>query len=420
MNPHHHTCEQPIDRSDLVVLALLWTLFFSTYWFVGHGLAETYAFNRFDLLFDADVPRVVRDFTSADANHYRTKVHPLYVLFLNPFGQLLTQLSGSTTSAAIIMNASFGALDVALIYLLLRTLRITRISAASFAAIGGLSAAHFFFGSLPETVVISSASLLMVLIVQRVIASGHNWPLLIPAGVFSMGMSSINIVFVALCCAFIGPRDVRTRITRTVIIVAFVLVITMGFSVIQKALYPSAQYFFTPSAFTEDLGYVNVAVLRAPTQLLSQFITTVGIYAVVAPRIITHEQRDGTDSIDFAPMEFKRDGHSMVFFGALLVYVVLGMTTAVAVYQHRLYTNKIFLTLAAHTAFSLIFFLFYNPHAPFLFTPTYLVAILSIMSMAHDAAPRMPPVVRLLPVALCALLAINDARFIHEVLAVYT
>ena len=52
-------------------------------------------FERADLALGADVPRVIADLTRFEANHYRTKVHPLFVILLNPPGALLKELLGA-------------------------------------------------------------------------------------------------------------------------------------------------------------------------------------------------------------------------------------------------------------------------------------------------------------------------------------
>ena len=56
------------------------------YFGVGQALAPGRMFERADLALGADVPRVIADLTRFEANHYRTKVHPLFVILLNPPG----------------------------------------------------------------------------------------------------------------------------------------------------------------------------------------------------------------------------------------------------------------------------------------------------------------------------------------------
>ena len=73
------------------------------------------------VFFNADTARVYDDMTSFEANHYRTKVHPLFVLFTQPFVLVLKKIFGEL-NAVVIFQAFIGALCVVLFYLILRKL----------------------------------------------------------------------------------------------------------------------------------------------------------------------------------------------------------------------------------------------------------------------------------------------------------
>ena len=64
---------------------------------IGQAFAPGRMFERADLALGTDVPRVIADLTRFEANHYRTKVHPIFVILLNPLG-LAAQ--GAARSAA--------------------------------------------------------------------------------------------------------------------------------------------------------------------------------------------------------------------------------------------------------------------------------------------------------------------------------
>ena len=73
------------------------------------------------VFFNADTTRVYDDMTSFDANHYRTKVHPLFVLLTQPFVLVLKKIFGEL-NAVVIYQALIGASCVVLFYLILRKL----------------------------------------------------------------------------------------------------------------------------------------------------------------------------------------------------------------------------------------------------------------------------------------------------------
>ena len=134
------------------------------YFGIGQALAPGRMFERPDLALGTDVPRVIADLTRFEANHYRTKVHPLFVILLNPLGLALKELLGAPRPAALLLNAGAGALGVALFHLLLRRLGVAWIRAILWTALFALSSSQLFFGSIPETYAFSGASLLLLFV----------------------------------------------------------------------------------------------------------------------------------------------------------------------------------------------------------------------------------------------------------------
>src|SRR5512141_1060181 len=75
-------------------------------------------------VFDADAKRVVHDLARHDGTHYRTKVHPLFVLLLNPLGLALKTVMVRPRPAALLLNAAAGGAAAALFGALLRRLGV--------------------------------------------------------------------------------------------------------------------------------------------------------------------------------------------------------------------------------------------------------------------------------------------------------
>ena len=78
---------------------------FSWYLTLSFRLETTQVFQEYDLLFELDPPRAITDLADYSGDHYRTTVHPIYVLLANPGGSLIRQFTGSEVSAALIANA---------------------------------------------------------------------------------------------------------------------------------------------------------------------------------------------------------------------------------------------------------------------------------------------------------------------------
>jgi hypothetical protein len=112
--------------------------------------------------FQADPVRVFGDMTDRFGNHYRTKVHPLFVLLTHPPITLLRVLTGvSALTAARLFIAFLAGIWIALVFSLLRALGCRRADATIFAILGCASATTLFWTGVTETYVLGSISILV-------------------------------------------------------------------------------------------------------------------------------------------------------------------------------------------------------------------------------------------------------------------
>ena len=68
-----------------------------------------------DVFYGGDTPRVLQDMTMQEGLHYRTSVHPLFVILTQPFVRILGRFTGVIVAAAI-FEAAVGALSATLFY----------------------------------------------------------------------------------------------------------------------------------------------------------------------------------------------------------------------------------------------------------------------------------------------------------------
>ena len=195
---------------NLVVSASLLVGFWALYAVLGMSLAYTTVFNYMDAMFGADVERVVYDLTALGSDHSYTTMHPLFVLFFNPIGYLLAAALASKVNAAVILNSFFGGLCVVGARAFFRKAGLRELHAVAFAAALGLSAAHMFFGAVPETWIFTAFSLILLFLLSWTRPGMLAW--CIPAGVFSLGLLTTNF-FQSVIAFFSGlgrktPRGV--------------------------------------------------------------------------------------------------------------------------------------------------------------------------------------------------------------------
>ena len=93
--------EKNIEKYLFVISMVIMT-------FMGLVLFYNFDFkNNLNLLFDSDTARVIGDASSYFYNHYRSTVHPLYVLIVQPICYLLNGLTMDRMISLIIITHTY-------------------------------------------------------------------------------------------------------------------------------------------------------------------------------------------------------------------------------------------------------------------------------------------------------------------------
>jgi len=144
----------PIDGTDRAIAIMLGTLAAWVAWAVMRQMPPgLYSPTGFDIWFQADQPRALGALTDRlSPLHGRDNVHPLFSLILFPFAAALRHLGCSPLLAgqAIMLAAGFGS--TALLFLVLRRMGLTRVSAAMGATAFISSATYLHWFGIVETV----------------------------------------------------------------------------------------------------------------------------------------------------------------------------------------------------------------------------------------------------------------------------
>jgi hypothetical protein len=238
--------------------AALWVSFFLLY----SGLSLTLhlrvprLFARLDLVFDADVPSRIIDLTRVGGAHYRTQVHPLFVLVLNPLGLLLRAalralgIEPSGRLAAMLLTSAAAAAGVTLLFLWLR-----RASAGGssllWALLFGFSASQMVFGALPETGVFSGLSLIAVFFVVSDPGRSAASRLAVSIACFGMALTNLGAVFTARAEA-LWNQGWRRAVGAAAALVVLTVVATAPLAALQLWIYPRTVAFYDWSGLARD------------------------------------------------------------------------------------------------------------------------------------------------------------------------
>ena len=385
---------------------------------IGQAFAPGRMFERADLALGTDVPRVIADLTRFVANHYRTKVHPIFVFLLNPLGLALKALLGAPRPAALLLNAAAGALGVALFHLLLRRLGVAGIRAILWTSLFALSSSQLFFGSIPETYAFSGASLLLLFVLfARGAATGWSF---VAAGVVCFGITLTNLATALWLHARaadwsgglwpIVPRVVRYAVA--------VLSLTAALAMLQADWYPRAKLFFGPTALREETRY---AFLPGSHSALGRRLADLGANALVfnlaAPGLAVTKAGQRHPTTVFAPAALRPPGiaHAALWGAALA-------TAAGWAARERLHRKPAVQALLGSLGFHLVLHFFYG-EILFLYSCHFTFAVIALAALAAESrlatrgASAGWTVVAL--GGLVALQAANNAAFLYELHSIY-
>lgn len=272
------------------VAAGLFTCFLSVYFTTSNLLAKTHVFEQYNVLFEIDTPRVIGDLTESSANHYRTSVHPIYVLMMNPLGSLLKNMLGSSVLAAIFINSFFGAVAVGLIFCLFILLRMDIINAALLSILFGMSTSQLVFSVVPDTPSLAICSLLFTHLLFLVSLQQRKKYLVlwVVGGVFSLGVTTTNFVQTLICFVLSAQGICKSKSRQSIVLqtglfLILVVGVTILLSLIQKFLYPSTTLFFTFGAYSLEKPYVSLLVLSQPLKVIIELMKNFFLINVIAP-----------------------------------------------------------------------------------------------------------------------------------------
>lgn len=417
-----------------ILIAAAFFLTMLLYVCVGQWLAETGAFDKFNAIFGADVPRVIGDLTCVSANHYRTKVHPLFVLLFNPIGSVLAGLLGNVT-AAITLTALAGATCVVLFFGLVRRLGAEPIGAALLTGLYALTPAHVMWASVPETWVFGTATLLTVHLLGLAARNGSNkayhwFPV---AGFLSLAMTTTNYVQYLIVLAVSQLDGAANSMRRSIggvlrrVAVASVLPVVgaMGLAVAQKAIYPSSSLFFHPQNLVGELSWVSVGtqplgtvlggVTRGQPDLAAKLVAAVSAlvgnslylraflaglaynavvvasnflaWGVIAPAPSLRTLFDGTRSVTFVPSSWASYSPSDLL---VLLAVWVGAWCGARLLWAR--DRRVFWQLSGTLVFNLLLHLFYGADESFLYVPHAVFLLLAFLApvagQVESGSPR--------------------------------
>jgi hypothetical protein len=419
--------------------ALIFFLFFALYLLLSSAfLLKTSVFSNY-VLFNTDIPRVIGDMTIFGGDHYRTKVHPLYVLLVNPLGSSLVRVIGSELGTATLLNSFLGAAGVLLSFIFFSQYMEKVFDAWLLAFVFGMSASQLIFGILPETASLAVCSLIVTytLFVVSLKKSRANFLPWVLAGVFTLGVTTTNFVQTLICfgiCSFLasdGRRPPESPVRagrgnfkpgtwlrwglRVAGFVTAVVLVTAGLALLQRAIYPSASLFFLPESYSEDLHYVDLTAFRKPLEVLGQLLKHFLVINFIAPSPHLVSGPPGSlPAVDFRVSTFHPYG--IVALALWIAWWARRGLNFRPAGKAPGFSSALILGFLLCLGFNLALHSIYGLDDMFLYTGNFTFPVLGILAAPKDMAGRGT---RLLIAVFAGGLAINNLFVIAEILRVF-
>ena len=421
MNPNIQTTHEPLNMNRFLLTAVIFLVFFLCYFHTSGLLDVAGAFEEFDILFEMDTPRVIEDMTVFREDHSRTRVHPLYVLMVNPVGLSLVRLVGDEVLAARIINSTLGALGVALAFVFFTRYGRKTIDAAHLASLFGVTTSQFFISSIPDTISLGVVSLVLLYTLfftslkeQRV--RFLPWFLV---GLFTLGVTTTNFVQAGILffIASLNAMDEKKwvgAILQSLKYSLAVLAVGIVLALVQKAIYPTTALFFLPQTFAGELTYASPLVLQQPRVVLSYLVRTFLLINIAAPAPRFFE----IPSLENPGVTFAASNdYSLVGWIALAFWIGLMLFSVGKILikkKHLLF----YVGLSACLAFNFLLHSFYgvteNRIELFLYTGNLTFLVMSPLVEAY--MPKWENGFRLALVILVILLAVNNFQAMQEII----
>lgn len=193
----------------------------------------------YDVWFESDLARVYDNMADRWSDHYRTKVHPLFSLLTHPVVYALKKVAGLDPMTSIRwFTATIAGIWIGVLYVILRLVGCRQLDAVLFSFVAACSAGSLFWFVVPETYPLGSLSILLALLLTIAAErqGGARWPfVLVSALTLSFTVTNWMVGIAAAFAHYPWRRAAQITVN------AFCLVVLLWG--VQKALFPSAQFF---------------------------------------------------------------------------------------------------------------------------------------------------------------------------------
>ena len=367
---------------DFFIAIFLGSFAFAVYHKIGLGFLQTSVFRFNDVIFGSDFFRFIGDLAKLEASHHRTGVHPLFVLIFNPLGRFFTDVFGSPELAALFICNFFGALNIALFYLIIRKLGANRLLSIVCTLVYEFSMTALVWSSVTESFSISCfGAMLLFLIYLSNLSDRSFYPIYGIASLIAFGVLTTNIVpIILLLWARLrknGSSKLFSDFSKITLFICAVVGVAAGLAWVQKILYPSSFYFLDPKTYAREMRlFVYYDIIEKPYILFTQVLPHFLAFNFVAPGFSVNFEHKPLIGFDYSL-------RGILPKIAVILWCVWVVWSIVLIVRKKIYLKTIFRALVAYELFYIVLHCFYGVIEQFLYSLHYAFGIVLMMALPH-------------------------------------
>lgn len=271
------------------LLGILLILYFVCAYTLNIKMDTTYVFDYF---FSSDCPRVVEDLQNAFGWHDRIKVHPLFLMLIQPLFQLMKGIFSSNENGRIALQVLVATINCYGIYKIVYGVSKNNLVSYLSMLIYGTSFSTLIFASVTETFLYATSCFILlwyyVIYVEDKEMNMQLYIILIALGILSFAITITNIVSYSICVIWlmIRKRGFAKSIKYIFSILGCVAVCCVVLSMLQKLVFPNVTAFYDillGRVENEEVKYMNFSVD------FSRIVESLKVFfldSLVAPQLI--------------------------------------------------------------------------------------------------------------------------------------
>lgn len=335
------------------------------------GLLFSYNFGLYKYwngVFDLDSPRVFWDLTDFSANHYRSTVHPLFVLFFQPMCRLIGHFFKDMCLSSLLIQSIFASISLISVHVIFNKMKIKNVTNILLTVLFGLSFGQIVFSSNIETYIFAQGFLSLMWLFASIKIDKElkfiDYILLVIFGVCSLAVTLTNVVQYIIVLFFVVTmnKKVKNSFTKTVFIGIYALSLSVLLACIQNIIWTSAPNFFTKNILdfmygtSEENLYIDKGFSLHKIMFIinALFSYSFGICKLFIPKVGV-----------YLTFESSKIGDLFSIF-CFILFIVLNVATIIKT-KCNIVKNKFYYALLATFIFNFCFHFFYGNSITFLY-----------------------------------------------------